>query len=235
MSETVTKQDTLSVADAKEYLGLYLGPADWDAAIKRLYMQVKKKYTPSEVSRAMRDIMSCAILLPKDEAIKVPTDPTKVLFWASSPSNLTMKNWFEALQNEMAYDKELRDNRHVVATLGVIARIDYSPITRQAFNWIWAKGQAMGHITDANRYEVERKFKNLVSIYGGQVICNLFEKDSRTNPVLDKVVNWRSGYFVERLIYDVYSLDSVMKIKKLELEKTNKDLIVQLTKTKESK
>lgn len=228
MSENATMNATLDKKEAAKYLTLYLGNADWNQAINRLFLQLKKKHG-SDIAAAMRRTLACAILLPKDDHIKVPSDPTKVLFWATSAANQAQKDWWEALQAEMARDKEIDKNRHIVSTLGVIHPIDYSPVTRQAFNWMYAKGMEVGHIDKSNKHEVEKKLKNLVSIYGGQVVCNLFNMNTRNNPVLDKVVNWYSAYFVERLIYETYSLDNVIKIKKLELEKTNKDLVVKLT------
>jgi hypothetical protein len=34
---------------------------------------------------------------------------------------------------------------------------------------------------------------------------------------IEKVLNWRSGYFIEKEIYKVYSLEQILKIKKAEL------------------
>lgn len=225
----VQKENKLQLDDVKKYLTIYLGEADWDNAIKRVYIQISKKYR-NDASKKMQEVLSCAILLPLYDSIKIPHDPTKVLFWAQSESNLLQHDWYDCLQSEMEKDRAILKNRQVVSTLGVITPIDYSPITRQAFNWLYARGCEMGHIKDDNKKVVEQKYKNLVSIYGGQVICNLFERDSRNNPILKDVINWRSGYFIERLIFKTYPVESVIKIKKQELAKTNKDLIKQLIK-----
>jgi hypothetical protein len=225
------KQPQITMAEAKDYLALYLGTADWDAALKRLHSQLLRRHRnkAADTMAVMHQCIPCAILMPMYEGTKIPEDPTKVLFWASSPSNYEQRNWHSDLLKEIRRDKEIRSNRHLVATLGVIHPIDYSPMTRQAFNWIYGKGLEKGHITDDNKKDVEKKFKNLVSVYGGQVICSLFNRHSRTSPVLDNVVNWYSGYFIERLIYEIYDVQTVLKVKKQELEKTNKDLIVKLT------
>ena len=42
---------------------------------------------------------------------------------------------------------------------------------------------------------------------------------------IDKVFNWRSGYFFEKQIHKVYSVDEIKKIKLAELNKTNNKYI----------
>ncbi len=227
VEQKAIQEDRLTLADAKKYLTLYLGPADWDSALKRLMSQLRKyKSSPTE---QMREIVSCAILLPVYTDTRVPQEPTTVLFWAKSPSNLELRNWYQTLKDEMVKDVQLEKNRQIVSSSGLIHPIDYSPLTRQAFNWMFLKGKEIGHINDQNKHDVEQRYKTLISIYGGQVICSLFQKNTRTNPVLTKVINWYTGYFIERLIYSTFDLTQVMKIKEQELKKTNKSLIKQLT------
>ena len=67
--------------------------------------------------------------------------------------------------------------------------------------------------------------KNLVKIYGGAVICNVFNNYGLN---IDKVLNWRSGYFIEKEIYKVYSIEQIIKIKKAEMAKTNPNYIKTL-------
>lgn len=66
------------------------------------------------------------------------------------------------------------------------------------------------------------KLSNLVKAYGGAVICNIFI-NHKSN--VDKVFNWRSGYFFEKQIHKVYSIDQIKKIKLAELNKTNSQYI----------
>jgi len=60
--------------------------------------------------------------------------------------------------------------------------------------------------------------QNLIRIYGGAVVSNLFTNHTSS---VDKVFNWRSGYFFEREIYNIYTFDQIKKIKSKEIEKLN--------------
>ena len=71
---------------------------------------------------------------------------------------------------------------------------------------------------------VTKKLKNLVSIYGGAVISSIFVSHKNA---IEKVTNWRSGYFFEKEIYKIYSLDKIMKIKNMEFTKTNTNYIIK--------
>jgi hypothetical protein len=55
-------------------------------------------------------------------------------------------------------------------------------------------------------------------VYGGAVICNVFV-NYKLN--IDKVFNWRSGYFFEKEIHKIYSFDQIEKIKLSEINKIN--------------
>lgn len=112
--------------------------------------------------------------------------------------------------------------RNEIIKFGVIDPIDVSPITRQAYNWIYEK-VSEEEFQDKESFEaVKEKIKNLVRAYGGAVICNVFLKHKKN---IDDVLNWRSGYFLEKQIHKVYSMDQIVKIKKAELSKTNSKYI----------
>jgi hypothetical protein len=104
--------------------------------------------------------------------------------------------------------------------------IVYAPWPRQAFNWLFKAAEESGQVTDENREQVEKRFERLVLTYGGLVICHIFQKEEYK--IKKKVLNWRTGYFFERLIFDIYTIDQVLKIKKQELLKTNKTLVKQI-------
>jgi hypothetical protein len=97
-----------------------------------------------------------------------------------------------------------------------------SPITRQAYNWLYDLLDKEKFDSQEKREEGIQKIKNLVKIYGGAIICNLFTNHQAS---VDKVLNWKSGYFIEREIYKVYSVDQIIKIKSAEINKTNKNYI----------
>ena len=69
---------------------------------------------------------------------------------------------------------------------------------------------------------LKNKLSNLVKAYGGATICNMFVNHKLN---IDKVLNWRSGYFFEKQIYKVYSFEQISKIKTAELNKTNQKYI----------
>jgi hypothetical protein len=46
---------------------------------------------------------------------------------------------------------------------------------------------------------------------------------------VNNVFNWRSGYFFEREIHKVYSLQDILKIKNTEIEKTNSKYIKKIS------
>jgi len=45
---------------------------------------------------------------------------------------------------------------------------------------------------------------------------------------LEKVINWRSGYFFEKQIHKIYSVDKIIKIKNMEFTKTNSNYIKKI-------
>ena len=115
-------------------------------------------------------------------------------------------------------DLYIQTNQRELLSIGIIDPIDYSPLTRQSFNWLYSQAEQNGDLNDRNKDIVIKKMQNLVRIYGGAVISNVFQNHKI---VIDKVFNWRSGYFFEREIYNVYNYDQIKKIKKTEIEKLN--------------
>ena len=46
---------------------------------------------------------------------------------------------------------------------------------------------------------------------------------------VNKVFNWRSGYFFEKEIHKVYKIDEILKIKSTELQKLNQKYVKKIT------
>jgi hypothetical protein len=128
-------------------------------------------------------------------------------------------------QDFVKKDIEIIENRNKIIVLGVIDPIDISPLTRQAFNWLYDQAKASNVIDKDNAEDIKLKFSNLVKAYGGAVICNMFVKHKKN---IQDVFNWRSGYFFEREIHKVYSLDSLIKIKTTELQKVNQNYVKRI-------
>lgn len=222
----VIEQNKLPVVVADKYLSLYVGSADWEKHIMKLHTDFNKRYggDVEAVGLQMKRAIACATLLPReDRSTQIdPDNPQNLLFRCPSWSQFNEKNWFDLFKKVVARDIEIQQWRNEALSLGVIDPIEYQPYCRQAFNWLYGKADETGAINDENKEEMARKFRNIVWAYGGAVISYVFTKHESE---LKKVLNWRSGYFFERVIFDVYSKDQVLKIKKAELDKTNNKLV----------
>jgi len=204
-----------------QYLNIYVGTADWKSALGKLYNSAKIGHD----SEKMKQAVSAAILLPYfDKSTRIdPGHPENLLLKIPYFQQLGDKDWVVEFQKIYEQDKIMEQNRRKAYALGIVTPFEYSPITRQAYNWLYTKAEDSGVITDDSRKkDISERFKNLVAAYGGAIICNIF---SRHEGDLKKVINYRTGYFFEKVIYEVYTLDQILKIKKNELDKTNEKLV----------
>lgn len=218
----------MKTKDAARYLSLYVGESDWERHITERYKQLAKSSSEAQAKNDLRKSVACATLLPIYDRYKVPDPPENLLFWCKSFRQYGERDWEALLVETMERDTQIAKWRNQCQSLGIIDPIDYSPITRQAFNWLFSEAERSGEVTEENRQRIEQSFKRLVYTYGGAVICSIFQKHESS--VRKKVLNWRSNYFFERLIFDIYSVDQVVKIKRQELKKTNPKLVKQIRK-----
>lgn len=212
--------------DFKDYLDIYVGKADWDTHFKTLWTRGVKgdreKFTQA---------VCCAILLPSvDRSTHIdPQIPENLLLKVPYFQQLGQRNWRELFENVLEQDEQIKKWRMESLGLGVIEPIEFAPNTRQAFNWLFIRAEETGAVTPETKADIKQRFTNLVLAYGGAVICNIFTRHEKE---LKKVVNWRTGYFFERVIFEVsggvYSPEQVMKIKKKELDETNERLVRRL-------
>lgn len=221
------EENTLPVAVAEKYLKLYVADIDWQPHITNLWKNaVNKSSDQTTAKEFVKKAISCATLLPMVEKTQIPDPPSNLLFWCTGWRQFNDRNWFNDLIEILKEDVKISNNRNKVIQVGVIDPIDVSPITRQAFNWLYEKFKSEiidpDQISKVQIEDIKSKFTNLVRAYGGAVICNMFV-NHKSN--IDKVLNWRSGYFFEKQLYNVYSLDQIMKIKTAELNKTNQKYI----------
>lgn len=213
----VLEDNQITQPVAQRLLTLYVAEIDWWPHVVRLYGQLERKNGSEEAKELVKRAVAFTILLPAyDRTTKIDSEhPENLLFWGQKFHQFTEKDWFEELKKVIRRDQEITEFRRQALALGVIEPIDYQPYCRQAFRWLCEKAEDSGvELTP----ELKEKFRRLVMAYGGAVVSYIFEKH---RPTVDKVVNWRSGYFFERGIFNVYSLDQVLKIKKAELDKTN--------------
>lgn len=221
--ETVISDGTISFDVAEKYLSLYIGEADWKEKIGQLWTVQKKKIKDEEKAKEfVKKSVACACLSPVVNKVAIPDERHVLLFWVSGWPQFNERDWFVMFQDVIKKDIEIEKNRRKIIQLGIFEQIDMSPLTRQAYNWIYDRLDRENFSSEDKKLEAVDKIKNLVKIYGGAIICNLFTNYSSH---IEKILNWRSGYFIEREIYKVYSIDQIAKIKTAEINKTNKNYI----------
>jgi len=211
---------------AEKLLSIYVADIDWWPQVVRLHRQLSRKHDPDTARDLVRRAVAFTILFPAyDKSVRIDRDhPENNLFWGLKYDQFNDKDWFKELQKVIKRDQDITEYRREALSLGIIDPIDYQPYTRQAFKWLCGEAEEAGvELTP----ELKNKFRQIVMAYGGAVVSYIFENH---RPAIKKITNWRSGYFFERAIFDVYSLEQVLKIKKAELDKTNSKWIKKIKK-----
>lgn len=217
--ESAVNSGSLSVDLAEKYLTIYVGEADWREKISQLWTVQKRKLKDEDKAKDfIKRSVACACLSPMLNRVQVPEEKHVLLFWVSGWPQFNERDWFDVFVSVLKKDMEIESIRKKIISSGIFEQIDMSPLTRQAYNWLYERLDRESFSSDDKKTEASEKIKNLVKIYGGAVVCNIF-----TNYPLnvDKVLNWRSGYFIEKEIHKVYSVDQILKIKSSEAAKTN--------------
>lgn len=215
-------EGTLDVNAAERYLRIYLGDpttGDWQSHIQELYRRQQPKQ--EDIGAFMRNTIACAIMLPLHDKPNLD-EPEQLLHKVPYWRQINERDWFAELQKVAKTDLEIMEHRAKMLSLGVIEPLAWQQYTRQAYNWLVARAEESGAITDESRDLVKRRMSNLVYAYGGVVVCGVFDKSPDW---VKKVTNWRTGYFFEKTIYKVFTPDEMYKIKKRELEKSNEKLV----------
>lgn len=221
--KAVVEEGTMPLEIAEKYLGLYIGECDWNSKISYLWSTQRKKFKDEDSAKEyVKKSVSCACLTLIYNKTPIPEDKSSLLFWVGGWPQFNERDWFSLLKDVIKKDIEIDQYRKEVIQLGIFERIDMSPITRQAYNWLYELLDKEKFESKDKKDEAIQKIKNLVKIYGGAVICNIFTNHQSS---VDKVLNWKSGYFIEREIYKIYSVDQIIKIKSTEINKTNKNYI----------
>lgn len=229
--EKMITEDTLSVELADMYLKIYVADIDWKPHISKLWSNTSNKIANADDAKAhmKKAIASTTLVSCYDKSI-IPDPPENLLFWLPTWRQFNEKDWIALYKKVISEDIQIRKNRKKMLAIGIIDPIDYVPMTRQAFNWIYTKAEESNTINSSNKEDLIKKFQNLIRIYGGATICNLFLKHENN---VSKVINWRSGYFIEREIYKAYTLDQLLKIKQLEISKIDSKYVKKIIKNKE--
>lgn len=217
--------NSISVDLAQKYLKLYVADIDWSPHIANLWSNSQKKFKDiNQAKDHVKKAIACTMLLPAIQSIPIPNPPSNLLFWCTGWKQFNENDWFAMLLEIFREDLKIFENRNKIIHLGVIYPIDVPPMTRQAYNWLYDKAIEKEIFTDLQLKDLKDKFSNLVKVYGGAVVCNLFINHKLN---VDKVFNWRSGYFFEKQIHKVYSLDQIFALKKAELLKINPKYITR--------
>lgn len=228
--QKVINEDTLPTDVADAYLKIYVADIDWKVHIGKFWGNTKSKLkTEEEAKLHIKKTIACTTLLPYYDKTIIPDPPQNLLFWIPTWNQFNEKEWLDLYKKMIRSDIEIRKNRKQMLSCGVIDSIDYVPLTRQAFNWLYNKAEESNCITEDNKKDLIKKFQNLVKIYGGAIICNVFAKHESN---VSKVVNWRSGYFIEKEIYKIYTVEQMKKIKQTEISKIDPKHIKTLEKSK---
>jgi len=213
----------LPVAIAEKYLRLYVADVSWENSIASLWKNSINKFKDEELAKEhVKKAISCATLLPWLEKTTIPDPPTNLIFWCTGWAQFSKHDWFSMYLETLEQDLKITELRNSLIKIGVIDKVDLSPITRQAYNWLYQKAEENEDLGSLDLEKLKTKFINLIKAYGGAVVCNMFVKYKNN---VDKVFNWRSGYFFEKEIHKVYTYDQLMKIKSAEMLKTNKKYI----------
>lgn len=191
------------------YLQLYVAEIDWVPHLEEL---VRRKQN----NDLIKNQIACTILLPSYDKSVLTNPPQNLLFWVAKYTQINDRDWRKELtvidERNAVYD-ELKDP---LLDLGIIDPLEFHPITRQAYNWLIEKAEAS---PDGCSLETAKKFKNLVYIYGGAVICSVFQKPEWQKKIRN-LHNWRTGFFFRQLIHEVYpNSNDIIKIKTMEINK----------------
>jgi hypothetical protein len=224
--EKVVNEGAIPFEVAEKYLSIFLGPNDWKGSLAKLWESSgAKRKDIEERKEFVKKSISCAVLLNYTEKSTIPKPPDNLLYWCSGWLQFKERDWFKMFQELLREDIKIAENRNKAIMLGVIDPIDISPVTRQAFNWLYNTAKDNGYIDSSNSEELKVKFTNLVMAYGGAVVCNIFVSHEN---IIKNVFNWRSGYFFEREIYKIYTIEQILKIKNLELQKVNQNYVKKI-------
>ncbi len=224
--EKVVNEGVISIEVAEKYLTIFLGPHDWKKALLKLWESSgAKRKDLEERKEFVKKSISCAVLLSYTEKSAIPKPPDNILYWCSGWLQFKERDWFKMFQDLLKEDIKIAEDRNKAIMLGIIDPIDISPVTRQAFNWLYNAAKDNGYINEENADELKSKFSNLVMAYGGAVVCNIFMNHEN---VIKNMFNWRSGYFFEREIHKIYTTDQILKIKNLELQKANQNYVKKI-------
>lgn len=205
-------------------LNLHVSPShNWARAIQRLHVRYKKQFGKKRAVDELRRSVAFTILLPtNDQYLTVDhDDPESNLFRWSTFRQRDDEDWFVKLQDLVSENVRIVENRERVRQLGLIIRPELQPMSRQALAWVLREAKNAGDFTESSQL----KHHDFVCTYGGASVCTLFQQ---YKPAISKVPNWRTAYFVERLLHKRLGIERLIELKRKELKKTDQNNIREI-------
>lgn len=203
----------LPIEEFVKYLKLYNAEIDWLPHLKDLGDQLYKKTNNRDMAKlAARKQAAFAILYPEIDHAAITDPPFKLLYYAAKHSQLDTKDWGTELVKVIENDAKIKRVRDELISLGTIDPIYYVPRWREAFCKLMDEVVASGIEVET---PIEKRFEFLVKCYGGTIINTLFQPQYVKQ--VNKILNWRTPYFVEKMIHKVHKSEDLVKIKALDL------------------
>lgn len=219
-NEDITLDDETLI----KYLNLYNADIDWSVPLAK----VANKFS-NEGREGLEKRAAATILMPvMDRSIqKRDFPPEGLLFGCAKFDTYDEMDWRKNLKKVISQDRATLELRIQALDLGIISPVEYNARSRQAYNWLTSAAEASETTRDCDKAQIRQKMETLVFIYGGAVICNVFDKPEY-GKWIKQLMNWRTGYFFERLIHRIYTPEQILKIKRHDIEeikRTNPELI----------
>lgn len=194
-----------------KYLRLYVAEIEWSPHLNQLANRIKDQ-------NIRHNQAACAVLLPYRDKSVLTNPPQNLLFWVGKYTQIDDCDWVAELKRISKRDEEYDSFKDELLGLGIIDPIEFNPTTRQAYNWLIEQAKySLGECGD----DTIKRMKNLVYIYGGNVICSVFQKPEWQKKVRN-LHNWRTGYFFRNLIHEIYpNKEDIKKIKAMEIKRLN--------------
>jgi len=216
VANTKSEDFVIKKEDAIKYLVLYVAPGEdqWIDALASLSKRIGDK-------DLLRKIIAATILLPAMDKSVIPDIPYNLIHWIKKYDQFGKHDWTKKLETVMKQDEVIASSRDQLLVLGCIDPIEYAPYPRQSFRWLVQRSKKAEEFSK----KAEGKFRSMVHVYGGVSINNVFKvHESKVN----RIPNWRSHYFFERLMHKVYNIDQLVEMKRAEIEQTNPTLVKKL-------
>lgn len=200
------------------YLSVYYSDKpDWMKQLAKL----QRKGKPREMSRK-----HLAYTILSSYLLKVrTTDPPEALLFACFKfDSFDDLDWASKLEDIFDEDQLIKANRNRMMG-SIISPVEYHSRSRQALKWLYEEASADPTVDESNKEMVLQRLRNSILLYGPSAICSLFQRPDIKSSFFMKAPNWRTGYFIERALYEHFSFEQLVQMKERDLESAPSELI----------